>query len=189
MRHLWRAAAAPSAQAAGGLQRSRRSRAEEIEQARRRPRKARLQRGALAGVRHSVVVRRGVAREAPSARRAGGNERGRQRGLSRARARSCRSKSLLRAARLLQISATRIEQPPIHWTSVSLATSSTSTEDPVTSLSLASILMSEKGAGSTVYSHLLILYKYVGLCRWRRTRSDRVSLPRPAFTVCPRAPP
>ena len=67
------------------------------EQARWTPRKARLHRGALAGVSNSVVVRRGVVYEAPSARRAGGNERGRQLGLSRARARSCRRKTLLRA--------------------------------------------------------------------------------------------
>ena len=93
MRHLWRAAGAASAQAVGGLQRPRRSRAVEVEQARRPPRKASLHRGALAGVGNSVVVGRGVACEAPSARRAGGNERAWQRGRSRERARRCRSKS------------------------------------------------------------------------------------------------
>ena len=74
MRHLWRAAGAPSAQAVGWLQQPRRSRAVESEQARRPPRKARLLRGALAGGGSSVVVGRGVrvACEAPSARRAGG---------------------------------------------------------------------------------------------------------------------
>ena len=141
MRHLWRASRAPSAQAVGWLQRPQRSRAAENEQARRRLRKARLLRGALAGVGHSMVVRRGVAREAPSARRAGGNERARQRGLSRARARSCRRKSLLRAAEDHVFYGTRTEQPLTHQTSVSMATCSTSTEDPVTSLSLVCILL------------------------------------------------
>ena len=93
MRHLWRAAGAPSAQAVGWLQRPRRSRAVENEQARRPPRKARLLRGALAGVGHSVVVGRGVACEAPSARRAGGTERAQLLGRSRARARRHPSKS------------------------------------------------------------------------------------------------
>ena len=95
MRHLWRAAAAPSAQAVGGLQRPRRSRAVEDEQARRTARKSRLHKGAIAGLGNSGVVGRGVACEAPSARRAGGNERARQRGRSPARARRCPSKSLL----------------------------------------------------------------------------------------------
>ena len=95
MRHLWRAAGAPSAQAVGWLQRPRRSRAVESEQARRPPRKARLLRGALAGVGRSVVVGRGVACEAPSARRAGGTERAQLLGRSRARARRYPSKSLL----------------------------------------------------------------------------------------------
>ena len=95
MRHLWRAAGAPSAQAVGWLQRPRRSRAVENEQARRPPRKARLLRGALAGVGSSVVVGRGVACEAPSARRAGGIERAQLLGRSRARARRYPSKSLL----------------------------------------------------------------------------------------------
>ena len=95
MRHLWRAAGPPSAQAVGGLQPSRRSRAVEDEQARRAPRKARLHRGALAGLGTSVVVGRGVACEAPSARRAGGNERAQQLGRSRARARRYRRKSQL----------------------------------------------------------------------------------------------
>ena len=95
MRHLWRAAGAPSAQAVGWLQRPRRSRAVEDEQARRPPRKPRLPRGAIAGLGSSVVVGRGVAREAPSARRAGGNERAQHLGRCRARARRCPSKSLL----------------------------------------------------------------------------------------------
>ena len=140
-RKVGRAAAGPSAQAAGGLQRSRRSRAVEDEQARWTPRKARLHRGALAGVSNSVVVRRGVVYEAPSAQRAGGNERGRQRGLSRARARSCRRKSLLRAAEDHVFYGTRTEQPLTHQTSVSMTTCSTSTEDAVTSLSLVCILL------------------------------------------------
>ena len=93
MRHLWRAAGAPSAQAVGWLQRPRRSRAVENEQARRPPRKARLLRGALAGGGSSVVVGRGVACEAPSARRAGGIERAQLLGRSRARARRHPSKS------------------------------------------------------------------------------------------------
>ena len=95
MRHLWRAAGAPSAQAVGGLQRPRRSRAVEDEQARRPPRKPRLPRGAIAGLGSSGVVGRGVAREAPSARRAGGNARAQHLGRCRARARRCPSKSLL----------------------------------------------------------------------------------------------
>ena len=73
-RKVGRAAAGPSAQAVGWLQRPRRSRAVENEQARWPPRKARLLRGALAGGGSSVVVGRGVACEAPSARRAGGIE-------------------------------------------------------------------------------------------------------------------
>ena len=95
MRQVGRAAAAASAQAAGGLQRPRWSRAVEDEQARRTPRKARLHRGALAGVGKSVVVGRGVACEAPSARRAGGNALAWQLGRSRAWARRCLSKSQL----------------------------------------------------------------------------------------------
>ena len=140
-RKVGRAAAGPSAQAAGGLQRSRRSRAVEDEQPRWTPRKARLHRGALAGVSNSVVVRRGVVYEAPSARRAGGNERAQQIGLSWARARCCRSKSLLGAAEDHVLYCTRTEQLPTHQTSVSMATSSTSTKDPVTSLSLVCILL------------------------------------------------
>ena len=112
MRQVGRAAAAPSAQAAGGLQRSRGSRAVVDEQSRRSPRKARLLRGALAGLGNSVLVRRGVACEVPSARRAGGIERARRRERSRARARRCRSKSHRRSEKSTSSSLHGHSTPP-----------------------------------------------------------------------------
>ena len=139
--HRWRAAAAASAQAVGGAQRARRSRAVEDDQARRTARKSRLYRGAVAGVSNSVLVRRGVVCEAASARRVGGNERARQRGRSLARAHRCRRKSHRRSEKSTVWCFTQTEQPPTHWTSVSLATFSTSTEDSVASLSLLCILL------------------------------------------------
>ena len=100
-----------------------------------------LYRGAVAGVSNSVLVRRGVVCEAASARRVGGNERARQRGRSLARAHRCRRKSHRRSEKSTVWCFTQTEQPPTHWTSVSLATFSTSTEDPVASLSLLCILL------------------------------------------------
>ena len=114
MRQLGRAAAAASAQAAGGLQRPRWSRAVEDEQARRTPRKGRLPRGAIAGLGSSVMVGRGVVSRAPSARQVGGIERAQELGPSRARARRWRSKSHRRTREEHVCSATRTEQPPIH---------------------------------------------------------------------------
>ena len=73
------------------------------------------------GLGNSVVVGRGVACEAPSARRAGGNERARQRGRSRARARRCPRKSLLSHQKSTYSTLHGQVSPPTHWTSVSLA--------------------------------------------------------------------